>query len=216
MPVDVKICGLKDAASVKTALDAGADLVGFVFYQPSPRSLTPDAAAELADLARGRAKIVALVVDPDDSLVGEIAAKVKPDFFQAHGSESPERIAEIARISATPVIKAIKVRAPEDVAAARVYRDVAEMILFDAKAPETLDGALPGGNGIAFDWSLLSPDARPHRFMLSGGLSAKNVRHAIFLTGAPIVDVSSGVEDRPGVKNLDLIRKFIEAAKAAG
>ena len=216
MPVDVKICGLKDAASVRTALDAGADLVGFVFYPPSPRALSPDAAARLADMARGRAKIVALVVDPDDRLVREIAAKVKPDYIQAHGSEAPERIAAIARLAAVPVIKAIKVHAPEDVAAARAYRDVAEMILFDAKVPETLEGALPGGNGIAFDWSLLSSDARPHRFMLSGGLSSGNVRQAIFLTGAPIVDVSSGVEDRPGVKNTELIRKFIEMAKAAG
>jgi len=216
MPVDVKICGLKDAASVNAALDAGADLIGFVFYPPSPRSLSPDAAARLADMARGRAKIVALVVDADDALVTEIAEKVRPDFFQAHGSETPERIAEISRLAAAPVIKAIKVRAPEDVAAARAYRDVAEMILFDAKAPETLNGVLPGGNGIAFDWGLLSPDARPRRFMLSGGLSAENVGHAIFLTGAPIVDVSSGVEDRPGVKNTELIRKFIEVAKAAG
>jgi len=216
MPVDVKICGLKDAASVRTALDAGADFIGFVFYPPSPRYLSPDAAARLAETARGRAKIVALVVDPDDRLVTEIAEKVRPDYIQAHGSEAPERIAGIARLAATPVIKAIKVRAPEDVAGARAYRDVAEMILFDAKAPETLDNALPGGNGIAFDWSLLSPDARPRRFMLSGGLSVENVAHAIFLTGAPIVDVSSGVEDRPGVKNADLIRKFIEMAKAAG
>ncbi len=127
----------------------------------------------LPRLARGRAKIVALVVDPDDRLVTEIAEKVRPDYIQAHGSEAPERIAGIARLAATPVIKAIKVRAPEDVAGARAYRDVAEMILFDAKAPETLDGALPGGNGIAFDWSLLSPDARPRRFMLSGGLERR-------------------------------------------
>ena len=110
MPVDVKICGLKDAASVRTALDAGADFIGFVFYPPSPRYLTPDAAARLAEPARGRAKIVALVVDPDDHLVNEIAEKVRPDYIQAHGSESPERIAGIARLAATPVIKAIKVR----------------------------------------------------------------------------------------------------------
>jgi len=216
MPVEIKICGLKGAAEVRTAVDAGAEFVGFMFYPPSPRFLTPDAAAALAKLARGRARIVAVVVDPDDALVAEIAEKVKPDYIQAHGSETPERIAEIARLSGAPVIKAIKVRAPEDVAGARAYRDVAEMILFDAKAPETLEGALPGGNGIAFDWSLLSPDARPRRFMLSGGLDAGNVAHAIFLTGAPIVDVSSGVEDRPGVKNTTLIRKFIEVAKAAG
>jgi phosphoribosylanthranilate isomerase len=216
MTVDVKICGLKDAASVSAALEAGADFIGVVFYPPSPRYVAPEAAARLADLARGRTKIVALVVDPDDALVAEIAAAVKPDLIQAHGSESPRRIAGIARLAGLGVIKAIKVRAPEDVEAARAYRDVAEMILFDARAPETLEGALPGGNGIAFDWTLLSRDARPRRFMLSGGLDAGNVARAIFVTGAPIVDVSSGVEDQPGVKNPVLIRKFIEMAKAPG
>ncbi len=215
MPVEVKICGLTDAATVRTALDAGADFIGLNFYPPSPRYLTPDAAAVLADQARGRAKIVALVVDPDDALVAEITKKVRPDYIQAHGSEAPERIAEIARLAGVPIIKAIKVAQPADVESARAYRDVAEMILFDAKAPETLEGALPGGNGIAFDWSLLSSDARKRRFMLSGGLDAENVAHAIFVTGAPIVDVSSGVEERPGRKNAERIRAFIAAAKSA-
>jgi phosphoribosylanthranilate isomerase len=216
MSVEVKICGLKDAANLEAALAAGADFIGLVFYRPSPRYIGPAAASALADLARGRAKIVALVVDPADALAAEIAAKVKPDYIQAHGSESPQRIGEITRLTGVPVIKAIKVRAPEDVEGARAYRDVAEMILFDARAPETLEGALPGGNGIAFDWTLLARDARPRRFMLSGGLDAGNVARAIFVTGAAIVDVSSGVEDRPGVKNPVLIRKFIEMAKAAG
>ena len=216
MTVEVKICGLKDAASVEAALDAGADFIGLVFYAPSPRCISPGDAAALADMARARAKIVALVVDPDDRLVREIAARVKPDFIQAHGSESPERVGEISQLAGVPVIKAIKVRSPEDVESARAYRDAAAMILFDARAPETLEGALPGGNGVAFDWTLLSADARPRRFMLSGGLDAGNVGRAIFLTGAPIVDVSSGVEDRPGVKNPALIGKFIEMAKAVG
>ena len=215
MSVEVKICGLKDAANVAAALQAGADFIGLVFYGPSPRFVAPDDAAALADLARGRARIVALVVDPGDDLVAEIAAKVRPDYIQAHGSETPERIGEIARMAGVPVIKAIKVRAPEDVEGARAYREAAEMILFDAAAPETLEGALPGGNGIAFDWTLLSADARPRRFVLSGGLDAGNVAKAIFLTGAPIVDVSSGVEARPGVKSPDRIRKFIAMAKAA-
>ncbi len=216
MTVEVKICGLKDAASVEAALDAGADFIGLNFYPPSPRYISPGDAAALADMARGRSRIVALVVDADDTLIAEIAARVKPDFIQAHGSETPERVTEIARLAGVPVIKAIKVRAREDVENARTYRDAAAMILFDARAPETLEGALPGGNGIAFDWTLLSPDARPRRFMLSGGLDAGNVGGAVALTGAPIVDVSSGVEDRPGVKNPALIRKFIEMAKAAG
>jgi phosphoribosylanthranilate isomerase len=216
MPVEVKICGLKDEANVRAALAAGADFIGLVFYPPSPRYIAPDAAAGLAGLVRGRARVVALVVDADDALVSEIAEKVRPDFIQAHGDESPERIAAIARLARVPVIKAIKVRAPADIESARAYRDVALMILFDAKAPEALEGALPGGNGIAFDWTLLSADARPRRFMLSGGLDVGNVARAILVSGAPIVDVSSGVEDRPGVKNPALIGKFIEAAKAAG
>ncbi len=216
MTVEVKICGLKDAASVEAALDAGADFIGLNFYAPSPRHVSIADAAVLADMARGRAKIVALVVDPDDHLVTEIAARVKPDFIQVHGDETPERVTGISRLAGVPVIKAIKVRSADDVESARAYRDAAAMILFDARAPEALEGALPGGNGVAFDWTLLSPDARPRRFMLSGGLDAANVGRAIFLTGAPIVDVSSGVEDRPGVKNLALIRKFIEMAKAVG
>jgi phosphoribosylanthranilate isomerase len=202
MTVEVKICGLKDAESIEAAIAAGANYIGLNFYALSPRYVTPEAARPLADLARGRVKIVALIVDADDALIVEIAAKVRPDFLQAHGSESPERIAGIA--------------SPADIAGARAFREAAAMILFDAKAPETLEGALPGGNGIAFDWSLLSIDARPRRFMLSGGLDAGNVQHAIWATGAPIVDVSSGVEERPGIKSPARIRNFIEKAKAVG
>lgn len=216
MTVEVKICGLKDGASIEAAIAAGANYIGLNFYPPSPRYVTPEAARPLADLARGRVKIVALIVDADDALIAEIAAKVRPDFIQAHGSESPERIAGIARMTGLPVIKAIKVASPADIAGARAFREAAAMILFDAKAPETLEGALPGGNGIAFDWSLLSSDARPRRFMLSGGLDAGNVQHAIWATGAPIVDVSSGVEEGPGIKSPARIRNFIEKAKAVG
>jgi phosphoribosylanthranilate isomerase len=137
---------------------------------------------------------------------------VNPDYFQAHGSETPQRIAEITRLTTKPVIKAIKVATAVDTSAAEIYDGTAAFILFDAKAPETLLNALPGGNGIAFDWKLL---ARSSGFMLSGGLNPENVASAIAVTGAAMVDVSSGVESAPGVKDLDLIRKFIERAKAA-
>jgi phosphoribosylanthranilate isomerase len=214
MPVEVKICGLSTPETLDAALEAGADLVGFVFYPKSPRNVTLEQAATLAARARGRAKIVTLVVDADDALLAAIAAQVRPDLIQAHGSETPERIAEIARLTGKPVIKAIRVKDDADIAAAADYSTVASLILYDAKAPETLGNALPGGNGHAFDWGLLEGERRP-AFVLAGGLTPDNVAEAIRVTGAPVVDVSSGVESAPGVKDIGLIRKFIEAAKAA-
>lgn len=212
MPVEVKICGLSTAETLDAALNAGADLVGFVFFPASPRNVSLEQAAALAARARGRARIVALVVDADDALVTAINAKVDPDLFQAHGAETPQRIAAITRLTGKPVIKAIKVKDAADIAQGSAYARAAALILYDAKAPETLAGALPGGNGLAFDWTLMGAD-NPSAFMLSGGLNPANVDAAIRLTGAPIVDVSSGVESAPGVKDIGLIRKFIEAAK---
>lgn len=214
MPVDVKICGLSTPEGVNAAIEAGADLVGFVFFPKSPRNVSIEQAALLAPLARRKARIVALVVDADDSLLDAIVAGLDPDFIQAHGSETPERVAEIERLTGAPVIKAIKVRDDTDIAGADAYSTAASLILYDAKAPETLGTALPGGNGHAFDWDLLEGGKRP-AFMLAGGLTPDNVAEAIRVTGAPMVDVSSGVESAPGVKNPDLIRKFIEAAKSA-
>ena len=212
MSVQVKICGLSTPDTMEAALSNGAEFVGLNFYPPSPRYVTPAQAVPLAAMARGRTRIVALVVDADDALLKDIAAVVKPDFFQLHGNETPERVAAIKAMTGRPAIKVIKVGGPEDVAKATAYVDVADIFLFDAKAPATLKNALPGGNGIPFDWSLL--DGK-HGFMLSGGLSLHNVAEAIRITGAAIVDVSSGVESAPGKKDLSLIRKFIEAAKAA-
>ncbi len=216
MPVEVKICGLSTADALETAIEAGARYVGLVFYPPSSRAINPEAARVLAGRARGRAGIVALVVDADDELLARITAIVRPDYFQAHGREDAGRIAEIARSTGVPVIKAIKVEGRTDIDTAKPYRDVAAMMMFDAKAPATLAGALPGGNGLAFDWTLLSREGTPRRFMLAGGLNPANVGRAIEVTGAPIVDASSGVESSPGVKDAGLIRKFIEAARAAG
>ena len=206
----VKICGLSTAESMQAALDAGAEMVGLVFYPRSPRNVSLEQAAALAAQARGRAKIVALVVDADDALLKSIVNAVRPDYLQLHGSETPVRVAEITTLFHVPAIKAIKVKEAADVAKAKAFKDVADLILFDAKAPEEL---LPGGNGLSFDWNLLK--GKDEMFMLSGGLTPDNVAEAIRLTRAPIVDVSSGVETLPGKKDIALIRKFIERAKSA-
>jgi phosphoribosylanthranilate isomerase len=210
MTTRVKICGLSTAETMQAALDAGADMVGLVFYSKSPRNVSLEQAAALALQARGRANIVALVVDADDALLKSIVNAVRPDYLQAHGGETPERVADISRLFAIPVIKAIKVKEPADIASARAFTDVAALILFDAKAPENL---LPGGNGLSFDWNLLK--GKDGQFMLSGGLNPENVTEAIRLTRAPIVDVSSGVETLPGKKDISLIRTFIARAKTA-
>jgi phosphoribosylanthranilate isomerase len=214
MPVDVKICGLSTPETVDAAVEAGADMIGLVFYPKSPRNVSLEQASQLADRARGRAKIVTLVVDADDGLLRDIVARVDPDLIQAHGAESPARVEEIARLTGKPVIKAIRVKDEGDIASAAQFSEAASLILYDAKAPETLGNALPGGNGHAFDWGLLEGGRRP-AFMLAGGLTPENVARAIRVTGAPVVDVSSGVETAPGVKDIGLIRKFVEAAKAA-
>ena len=199
-------------ASLEASLDAGADYVGLVFYPKSPRHVSLDQAQELANAARGRAKIVALTVNADDAELATIRENLAPDFIQAHGQESPERVKEITRRFG-PVIKALAISSAQDVLVARAYQPVASMLLFDAKAPENLKNALPGGNGVSFDWSLLSADRNLGPFMLSGGLNPENVGQAIKATAAPIVDVSSGVEKAPGHKDAQLIRNFIEAAR---
>ena len=213
MAAEVKLCGLS-ADTMAAALEAGAAYIGLVFYPRSPRHVGLDQARALAAQARGRARIVALTVNAPDEELSALMASVAPDLIQAHGEETPARVEEITRRFA-PVIKAIAVKSANDIAAAREFRERAEMVLFDAKAPETLENALPGGNGVSFDWSLLSADGRPRRFMLSGGLNPDNVARAIAMTAAPIVDVSSGVESHPGVKDARLIRNFIEAARSA-
>ncbi len=211
----VKICGLKTADALEAALRGGTDFVGFVFYPPSPRNVTPDEARPLADMARGRARIVALMVDPPDALIQQVVAATAPDLLQLHGSETAERIAEIKRRFGVPVMKAVKVETAADAEAALDYADVADRILFDAKAPKDLAGALPGGNGLSFDWRALEPVQGKLEFMLSGGLTVETVATAARLTKAWAVDVSSGVESKPGVKDLGLIAAFLAAAKAA-
>jgi phosphoribosylanthranilate isomerase len=208
MTARVKICGLSTPETMQAALDVGADFVGLVFFAKSPRNVSLAQAVKLADMARGQADIVTLVVDADDALLHDIARELRPDFIQAHGKESVERIIEIKEITDISVIKACSVATPADVKASLVYDGVVDLMLYDAKAPA--DG-LPGGNGLAFDWRILKGVPQP--YMLAGGLTPENVGEAIQVTGAQIVDVSSGVESAPGVKDAKLIAKFIEAAK---
>jgi phosphoribosylanthranilate isomerase len=211
--VKVKICGLKTSAAMGAALDAGADYVGLVFFPGSPRNVRLDQARELARQARGRALSVALLVDPDDALVDTVLAGVEPDMLQLHGEETPERLAAIRLRAGRPVIKAVKVAAGEDVRGASPYFDLADLVLFDAKAPPTPQ-ALPGGNGLSFDWRVLAEVEHPGDFMLAGGLHAGNVRAAIAATGAFAVDASSGLERAPGEKDEELVRRFVRAVKS--
>jgi phosphoribosylanthranilate isomerase len=206
----VKICGLSTSDTMEAALKQSADFVGLVFFGKSPRNVTLRQAANLAAQARGRAKVVTLVVDADDALLDAIATDVQPDLIQAHGKETPERLAAIKKRTGIPVYKALRVATPEHVAQAALYTS-SPFILYDALPPE--GATLPGGNGLTFDWSVLKTAKAP--FMLAGGLTPDNVADAINKTQAAMVDVSSGVESSPGVKDAALVAKFIEAAKAA-
>lgn len=211
--VQVKICGLKTPDTLEVALSGGADYVGLVFFPPSPRNISLGAAEELAAQARGRAKIVALMVDPNDALVRGVVAAADPDLIQLHGEETPNRVREIKRLSGKAVIKAIKVEAVAGTREAAPYVSVADMILFDARPPAGSDR--PGGHGAPFDWSILHGVDVGGPYMLSGGLTPDNVAGAICATGARIVDVSSGVEQRLGEKDPALIIRFLKAAKGA-
>ena len=213
MTVEVKICGLKTEAALDAALGSGADYVGLVFCAASPRNLDFETAHRLAERARGRAKIVTLLVDPDDTLLDLVVAAVAPDIIQLHGSETPERVAEVSKRLGRPVLKAVKVVDADDALGALTYAGKADRILFDAKPVP--GAALPGGNGVPFDWEALAGVRGKLDYMLAGGLTPANVAEAIRLTGANAVDVSSGVESRPGEKDPELIRSFLHAAKTA-
>jgi phosphoribosylanthranilate isomerase len=210
MTIEVKICGLTTEATLDAALAGGADYVGFVFCAKSPRNISPDDARLLAAHARGKARIVALLVDPDDGQLDDVIETVAPDIIQLHGSESPARVDEIAQRYGRPVLKAVSIADASDVKEALAYAGKATRILFDAKP-----GLLPGGNGVAFDWHALEGARARLDFMLAGGLTPENVGEAIAATGASAVDVSSGVESRPGEKDPELIRRFLRAAKTA-
>lgn len=217
MPTEVKICGLRTAAALDAALDAGADYVGLVLFPRSPRNVTIADASGLSAHARNRSprtRVVVLTVDAADALLDEAVFAIRPDILQLHGHETPDRCRELKQRTGCEIMRVIGVSTRDDVAAALAYIDVADRIMFDAKPPPGLTGALPGGNAISFDWRML--EAWGQRwFMLAGGLTPDNVAGAIRLTRAPAVDVSSGVERAPGEKDPDRIRAFIAAAKAA-
>lgn len=215
MSIKIKICGVKTPEALDALIESGADYFGLVFYAKSPRHLSHEAARSLVERAAGRAKAVALLVDPEQREAARVANAVRPDFIQLHGSESPALVGKIAALTGLPVIKALGISKASDLERARSYEGVADLLLFDAETTETGDHSLPGGNGVAFDWRLLQDVKEHSHFMLSGGLNPDNVAAAIELTKAPMVDVSSGVERTLGEKDPDLIRRFISAARAA-
>ncbi len=210
MPIDVKICGLSTPETVAAAVDGGARFVGFVFYPPSPRSVSPERAAELGAEVPESVTRVGLVVDADDQTLDGIVSSARLDMLQLHGMESVDRVREIRERFGVAVMKVVRMAGPGDVAAARTFEDVAERLLFDARPPE--GAGRPGGNALAFDWDLLEGQSWRRPWMLAGGLDADNLAQAVRISGAGAVDVSSGVEDAPGVKSAEKIRAFLEAA----
>jgi phosphoribosylanthranilate isomerase len=213
MTPTVKICGLSTASTLDAALEAGADMVGFVFFPKSPRHIDWATARALGRQAAGHATIVALSVDADDDTLKRIIDALSPDLMQLHGSESPARVKEIGELCARPTMKAIGIAARGDLAAAKAYEGVADALLIDAKPPK--GAALPGGNGRPFDWSLTQGFHARGPWLLSGGLDPDSVAAAIALSQARGVDVSSGVESAPGVKDVGKIRAFVAAARRA-
>ncbi len=213
MPLSVKICGLKTPDALDVALDAGADLVGFVFFEPSPRNLGLEAARTLGARVKGRAGKVALTVNASDEMLADIVAALKPDMLQLHGTETPERVVVVRTRFGLPVMKALPIAVRADLSPIRLYANVAERLIFDARPPR--EATRPGGLGTPFDWTLLKGVDPGVPFMLSGGLDAENVAEALSITRAPGVDVSSGVERAPGEKDIDKIREFVRAARAA-
>ena len=212
MRVSVKICGLKTREAIDASAKGGADFIGFVFHPASPRNLTLDAASRLRRDVPPGVKLVALTVDAGDTLVGDINRAVKPDVFQLHGNETPKRVAEVRALTGKEIIKAIPVARPEDLALAHAFEEVADWLMFDAKAQP--GAASPGGGGVAFDWKILSGHSFHRPWFLAGGLNAENLKDAIAASGARLVDVSSGVERARGEKDPALIAAFLDRARA--
>ena len=211
MMTEIKICGLKDRSALETAIDAGADLAGFVFFANSPRNLDMAQAATLSQIARGRIRLVALTVNADDRLIDDITAIVQPDLLQLHGRESPDDAARLAARTGLGIIKAVGISGPADLEATGDYADVCDYLLLDAKPPEQANR--PGGLGEPFDWTVLEGYEPGVPWLLAGGLTPENVAEALSISHAPGVDVSSGVESAPGVKDPERIRTFVAAAR---
>lgn len=214
MKPDIKICGLKTPEAVERALSRGATHIGFIFFPKSPRHIEPDLAGRLAEAARGRAKVVAVTVDADNDDLDEIVDLLRPDILQLHGQESPDRVLTIRALYGLPVMKAFSVREAADLEKIDPYIGIVERFLFDAKPPKGSE--LPGGNGVSFDWTLLQSLDGSVDYMLSGGLNRENVAEALAVTHAPGIDISSGVESAPGVKDVAMIDTFFDAVKEAG
>ena len=212
MQIDVKICGLTRIADRDLAIVGGARWLGFVFYPPSPRALTPAAAAALVRERPGQAEAVGVFVDPDDAWLDAVLAEAPLDLIQLHGAETPERVAAVKARTGCGVIKALSVSSSADVARHRAYADCADLILFDAKPPPEPD-AIPGGNGLAFDWRLLAGRTIARPWLLAGGLDDANLERAVGLTGAPAVDVSSRLETAPGIKDAARLEQLLTRAR---
>jgi phosphoribosylanthranilate isomerase len=211
MSIKGKICGLSDQTSVETAVEHGARFIGLVFYPPSPRNIDPKLAAQLIADIPVTVEKVGLFVDPDDTLIQKVLDNVKLDWIQLHGSESPERVADIRQKFDTRILKALKIADSRDFGPAKKYEKVADMLLFDAKAPKNMANALPGGNGLIFDWRMMQGLEFSIPWMLAGGLNADNVAEAVKISGAKYVDTSSGVESKPGKKDPVAIIAFLAA-----
>ncbi len=209
MTIEAKICGINSAEAMTAAVEGGARAVGLVFYPPSPRYVSPEQAAKLAALVPADILTVGLLVDADDRTIAAILDRVPLDLLQLHGAETPDRVADLKARFGLPAMKAIKVATAADIGVAAAFEAVADRILFDAKPPKEMTDALPGGNAVAFDWRLLTGHDSALPWMLSGGLHAGNLDEAVRVSGATAIDVSSGVEDRPGVKNPEKIRHFL-------
>lgn len=212
-PLTIKICGLSTPETLHAALDAGVEMIGLVFHPRSPRFVSGVQATELAAIARGRAEIVALIVDRDASEARDLTDALKPDWLQLHGRETPEQVGAIKAATGLRVIKALGVGGAHDLAAIGAYQGIADRILLDAKPPK--DAAYPGGHGRPFDWGLLAALDPALAFMLSGGLDPANVGQAVAIAKPWGIDVSSGVESAPGVKDIGAIKDFVAAARAA-
>jgi phosphoribosylanthranilate isomerase len=213
MGVQTKICGITTPEAITGALDGGAAFLGFMFFDKSPRNLAPDAAWRLAQPVRGKAKVVAVVVDPSDAEVDRIAQILQPDFIQLHGAETPARAREVGERARAGIIKVLPVSEAADLAAAADFETVADHLMFDTKPAK--DAERPGGGGRAFDWTLLAGRRFRRPWFLAGGLDPWNLAEAVQQSGAPLLDVSSGVERGPGLKDPALIRAFLDAAKRA-
>ena len=209
----VKICGMNSQTAVDAAIASGVDYLGFVFFPPSPRSLTPEIASSLMEKRSDDFKVVAVVVNPSDELLEEITYHLAPDIFQLHGSETADDIENIKQKFNTKIIKAIKISEREDFEKVSKFDKVADFLLFDAAAPATTANSLPGGNGISFNWNWLSNASLATPWFLSGGLNISNINEAVQTTGATAVDVSSGVEDNAGVKNNQKIIEFMNTVR---